>query len=390
MADNYTDVTDADFTTGNYNIDTGKNLSAAGVRNALHTKENVANRQVSSTNDTADVLDASSSDSYYPSSKLAGKNFAALRSDKQDKIAAGTANDIVAYSGTTAGKFGTLPRVTTLATSTTSASDENIPTEKAVVAALSGKASSGDVAAKQDKIAAGTANDILTKTTTTGTLSTLTKTTSIRTGSTIDTAPDDTRIPTEKAVADAVAVATNAINGLSFQAVLPIGTILMYDGAAWQDDKTLAGWYACTAANSNLNLTPNLEDKFIKGKGGETTPGANWLALEEENLPGHTHSGETNSDGSHGHRFKFAYSPGDYATLMQATDTLNDKDNSYLSGSANMGNFLWNEAERTSRSSVSTESSAHKHAFTTGSAGDGEKFNNMPAYYAVIYIKRVS
>ncbi|GBR74415.1 hypothetical protein NO1_1593, partial [Candidatus Termititenax aidoneus] len=43
-AGNYTDTTDADFTTGDYNIDTGKNLSAAGMRNALHTKENVANK----------------------------------------------------------------------------------------------------------------------------------------------------------------------------------------------------------------------------------------------------------------------------------------------------------------------------------------------------------
>ncbi|GBR74768.1 hypothetical protein NO1_1890, partial [Candidatus Termititenax aidoneus] len=89
MASNYTDENDEDFTTGNYNIVREKPLSAAGVRNALHTKENVANKQVSSTNETANVLDASSSDSYYPSSKLAGKNFAALRSDKQDKIAAG-------------------------------------------------------------------------------------------------------------------------------------------------------------------------------------------------------------------------------------------------------------------------------------------------------------
>ncbi|GBR75163.1 hypothetical protein NO1_2201, partial [Candidatus Termititenax aidoneus] len=145
MASNYTDTTDADFTTGDYNIDTGKNLSAAGVRNALHTKENVANKQVSSANDTADVLDASSSDDYYPSSKLAGKNFAALRSGKQDKIAVGTANDIVAYSGTTAGTFGTLPRVTTLAAAT-SASDVKIPTEKAVATALGSKEDSSNKA----------------------------------------------------------------------------------------------------------------------------------------------------------------------------------------------------------------------------------------------------
>ncbi|GBR75138.1 hypothetical protein NO1_2185, partial [Candidatus Termititenax aidoneus] len=56
MASNYTDDTDTNFKGVTYNIEAGKNLSAEGVRNALHTKENVANKQVSSTNDTADVL----------------------------------------------------------------------------------------------------------------------------------------------------------------------------------------------------------------------------------------------------------------------------------------------------------------------------------------------
>jgi hypothetical protein len=41
MASNYTDTTDTNFKEEPYNIDTGKPLSAAGVRNALHTKETV-------------------------------------------------------------------------------------------------------------------------------------------------------------------------------------------------------------------------------------------------------------------------------------------------------------------------------------------------------------
>lgn len=53
---------------------------------------------------------------------------------KQDKIVAGTANDIVAYSGTK-GTFGTLTRVTSVRDAS-SASDTAIPTEKAVATAL--------------------------------------------------------------------------------------------------------------------------------------------------------------------------------------------------------------------------------------------------------------
>ncbi|GBR75004.1 hypothetical protein NO1_2078, partial [Candidatus Termititenax aidoneus] len=78
MAINYTDGTDTDFTTGDYNIDTGKSLSAAGVRNALHTKEKVANKQVST-----ETL-SSTSDAMYPSSKLVSNSLAA----KQNKISA--------------------------------------------------------------------------------------------------------------------------------------------------------------------------------------------------------------------------------------------------------------------------------------------------------------
>ncbi|MDR1113960.1 MAG: hypothetical protein LBL50_02595 [Candidatus Margulisbacteria bacterium] len=59
----YTDVTDTDFKGENYNIDTGKNLLAEGMRNALHTKENVTNK--------TDTIDSSnsSSDTQYPSVK---------------------------------------------------------------------------------------------------------------------------------------------------------------------------------------------------------------------------------------------------------------------------------------------------------------------------------
>ncbi|MDR1453772.1 MAG: hypothetical protein LBJ25_07365 [Candidatus Margulisbacteria bacterium] len=135
-AGNYTDTTDTDFKAVSYNIDEGQKLSAEGMRAALHTRENVANKQVSSTDNTVDTLTANSSDSYYPSAKLAGKNLDALRNGKQDKIAAGIAKNIVAYSGT-AGTFGALTRTTTVE-SAANASEDKIPTEKALATALSG------------------------------------------------------------------------------------------------------------------------------------------------------------------------------------------------------------------------------------------------------------
>jgi hypothetical protein len=69
MADNYTDTTDTDFKgiAGGvtYNIESGKPLSAEGVRNALHTKENVANKVTS-----VPGLTSVSTDDQYPSAKV--------------------------------------------------------------------------------------------------------------------------------------------------------------------------------------------------------------------------------------------------------------------------------------------------------------------------------
>ncbi|MDR1453495.1 MAG: hypothetical protein LBJ25_05935 [Candidatus Margulisbacteria bacterium] len=115
-AGNYTDATDTDFKAESYNIDEGKKLSAEGMRAALHTRENVANKQVASTDDTADTLTANSSDSYYPSAKLAGKNLDALRTTKEDKSNKATA--INAENLNDPAKYPTIGAVTAWATAT--------------------------------------------------------------------------------------------------------------------------------------------------------------------------------------------------------------------------------------------------------------------------------
>ncbi|MDR1323608.1 MAG: hypothetical protein LBK68_04125 [Candidatus Margulisbacteria bacterium] len=62
MASDYTDTTDTNFKGEPYNIDTGKPLSAAGVRDALHTKEKVANKVT--------TINNQSTDTQYPSAKV--------------------------------------------------------------------------------------------------------------------------------------------------------------------------------------------------------------------------------------------------------------------------------------------------------------------------------
>jgi hypothetical protein len=305
-AGNYTDTTDTDFKGTSYNINTGKSLSAEGMRNALHTKEKVANKQLYST-DTAATLTANSNDNYYPSSKLVGKNLDALNtalstmktelntdlSDKQDKIGAGIAKNIVAYSGT-AGTFDTLTRAATIMeTSTASASDDKIPTEKAVASALSSKLNSSDLDTLNTKV---------------GTLET-------------------------------------TVAGL--QKLLPVGTILMFNAAGWQDNVTMVGWYKCVEANKSWGV-PNLESRFIMGSTtfGQTG-GKNSVTLTKENLPAHTHR----------------------ITLHSLP---------YEKGGS--GGYTWpNEGAGTSDSSIDS-----------GSTGDGKAFDVVPAFYTVIYIMKIA
>ncbi|MDR1323163.1 MAG: hypothetical protein LBK68_01870 [Candidatus Margulisbacteria bacterium] len=173
MANDYTEK----FEGTPYFIKKGEQLSAAGMTAALNTKEKVANKK--------DTINNSSTE--YPSSKAvydglnvkdngalhkaeaetvtgvktfgtvdaaaepllgvakttdatnSGIKFAteaqvySAASGKQDKISAGTAKDIMAYSGT-AGTFGTLTRTTAISAKKEDTSDDKIPTEKAIAA----------------------------------------------------------------------------------------------------------------------------------------------------------------------------------------------------------------------------------------------------------------
>ena len=72
---------------------------------------------------------------------------------------------------------------------------------------------------------------------------------------------------------------------------LPVGTILMYDGAGWVDNSTLPGWYACIAANAGFGC-PDLVSRFIQGKvvaGSGAAGGSNTHQIAASELPPHTH-----------------------------------------------------------------------------------------------------
>jgi len=154
------------------------------------------------------------------------------------------------------------------------------------------------------------------------------------------------------ATATKLATAVN-INGVSFDGssnitistgIVPIGSIIMWSGSI---DAIPSGWALCNGENS----TPDLRDKFVLGAGSSYSVGAiggeatHTLTIAE--MPAHKHS------------------------VME------------YSGQSGV--------------SGATAYSAHINSNTNGASSDGTTFaggseahNNMPPYYALAYIMRIS
>ncbi|MDR1323922.1 MAG: hypothetical protein LBK68_05740 [Candidatus Margulisbacteria bacterium] len=341
MANNYTDSYDG--------IATGAPLSAAKMTAALNTKEKVANKQLYSTDTAATLTASSSSDSYYPSSKLVGKNLDALSttlstglseintslSGKQNAIPAGTANDILTKT-TAVGTLGTLTKTVTLETSMASASDDKIPTEKAVANALAVLGLSGkeNTSNKATSIEAANQND-------------------------------ETKYPTIGAV---TAWATSTLMDI----LLPAGTIIAmrstyYYGSASATFKEK--WKVCDGQGT----TPNLRNLFLRGMAeGGTEAGSDSVTLAAANLPGHSHT------------------------------FTGDKETGWIdivSGGSSVGGIFSSSSDaKSNHISADLSGTDNRIAFSmtpsgsvTGGGGDPQTaVSIVPKYYAVIYVMKIA
>lgn len=191
---------------------------------------------------------------------------------------------------------------------------------------------------------------------------------------------------------------------------LPVGTILMYSGRDWVDNK-IPGWKACTAANnrSNANI-PDLENTFIMGTNTTViadpsvsrTGGKNELVATD--LPKHAHNIDHDhksfyiSEGAHRHTFLLAsdrYGSGNIITDIdnEATD---GNDESYKRFyTENTGSYVGNHSHLVDTPALSLGLSAfvsdNSNAdYTSGPIGNNVKMDNRPKYYSVIYIIKVS
>jgi hypothetical protein len=170
---------------------------------------------------------------------------------------------------------------------------------------------------------------------------------------------------------------------------LPVGSILQFD-SAWTNNVTMPGWYQCDGNNGTVNLV----NKFIySGSASGATGGTNDAVVIE-----HGHTGSTGTElSTHTH----AVSGTSASNTDPHTHTAdppwgsNTSNSNYISralGPALGSNTTGSSAPSHSHSlsgSSGDNSAAHTHTVTVNNAGLASG-SNMPAYYSMIFIQRVS
>ncbi|MGA0927424.1 MAG: hypothetical protein ACO3RW_09515, partial [Burkholderiaceae bacterium] len=149
--------------------------------------------------------------------------------------------------------------------------------------------------------------------------------------------------------------------------LVPSGVIVMWSGSV---ASVPSGWYLCDGANG----TPNLTGRFVvhadADSGGTYAPGATGgadsVTLTTSQIPSHTHTGTTSTNGAHNHN----------VSVQAANIQDGQRDNTYYRGDGSLTTY------------TTTTNGDHNHTFTTDAAGGGSSHENRPPYYALAYIMK--
>lgn len=203
----------------------------------------------------------------------------------------------------------------------------------------------------------------------------------------------------------------NIESGTSYDP-LPLGTILMYSGDSWDDDKTIPGWYACTKDKGIVNdiQIPDLEDRFIIGSPLDKVQGINVeermggaennkISLTVKELPEHYHNIDHNhksisvSAGNHAHSYSDSYRSMDTKRVGGGSDAGVQNDNSNTSSSETTGDGgAHTHVIDLPPLSTDTKEVINKTSnadYSSGSTGENSPIDITPAYYRVIFIIKV-
>jgi hypothetical protein len=172
----------------------------------------------------------------------------------------------------------------------------------------------------------------------------------------------------------------------------PIGTVIYFTGT-WQDNVTKHGWYKCDGSNG----TPDLRNKFIRGGSTSGQTGG----YTDLFLAYHTHPitvGNNSVDHTH------------TLTATVASQTTPSHSHDLMFATATSGSYIgfrisdlswtgWSYSETVTGShshivsaTLANDTTNHTHTFSINNVGVGETGvgDNLPAYYTLIPVMRVS
>lgn len=187
----------------------------------------------------------------------------------------------------------------------------------------------------------------------------------------------------------------NAVNAPSVfsPSMVPVGGIVMYGGVL---ASLPANWKVCDGTAG----TPDLRDKFIVGVSGTkalaaTGGSADAVVVSHDHAAStgsesadHTHSGTTSAVGDHQHVSVAGGGTADGSALGTSAGSSYPTPWGFASGSPSQSTSA---AGGHSHSFTSGgRSAAHTHSVTVTAIGVSGADKNLPPYYALYYIKRVS
>lgn len=175
------------------------------------------------------------------------------------------------------------------------------------------------------------------------------------------------------------------IDSTNVNGPIPRGGIIMWHGSS---NNIPVGWGICNGTTQNGLVTPDLRERFIIGLGGpktggdtlpkgnddysyQQTGGLREVAISLNQMPKHTHSGSTNSAGSHGHTYKGRVG---VSSIPFACDGSDEPSKSIGRNGNDPADY------------AGDATGDHKHAVNTAGEGSGDAVSNMPPYYALYYI----
>ena len=150
----------------------------------------------------------------------------------------------------------------------------------------------------------------------------------------------------------------------------PVGGIMMWSGSI---ASIPSNWKLCDGTNG----TPDLRGRFVVGYNTAdadyssvgNTGGLKNVTLTTAQMPSHSHTGATSTNGSHSHRWNTGLEGDDSGTGGSHAEY------------TRIGGFV---------DGAMAAAGDHSHSFTTDATGSGQAHENRPPYYTLAFIMKIS